>query len=49
MSDDGLPDGPYCPTCSGELEREAIATDSAIVVAFVCPVHGVSAVAPPFE
>lgn len=49
MSDDGFPDGLCCPTCGSELDREAVSTDTAILVIFLCTEHGAIGMASPFE
>ncbi|WP_157413628.1 hypothetical protein [Agromyces allii] len=51
MSDidaDGLPSGPFCPRCGGELDREILPERASLRVALVCPAHGAVSLADPF-
>lgn len=49
-SSDGIAwSGPACPTCGHELDAEAVATESSIVVVMVCPDHGPVTAGGPFE
>ena len=45
MKPDGIPwAGPLCSTCGEELAPEAVVSGESLIVAYLCPSHGVIAV-----
>jgi hypothetical protein len=48
LDEDGLPIGPFCPQCNGELDREVVDAGNGLSVAFVCPKHGAVTIVDPF-
>ncbi|WP_426519071.1 hypothetical protein ACPPVQ_04545 [Diaminobutyricibacter sp. McL0618] len=50
VDEDGLPEGPNCPTCGAHLEPDVFEAQGRLSVAYNCPEHGLkSLVGDPFD